>query len=98
MAAQIRKENGIVDPNTESADVTINVSAEKGAALSRYVDAKNRYIQARKILENVELTLGQERLRTAARVLPPVKIWERAEAPAHPSTRGFFGLFDGWRR
>lgn len=49
-----------------------------------YVDAKNKYIQARKVMENAELTLASERMKiniqqTAA------KIWEKAEPAMYPS-------------
>jgi hypothetical protein len=59
------------------------------------VDAKNRYLQARKILENDELALAQERMKAA--VAPNrggVKIWEKAEAPDRPSSINLRTLFD----
>jgi len=56
---------------------------QKGKLLE-YVDAKNKYILARKVVENAELTLASERMKiniqqTAA------KIWEKAEPAMYPA-------------
>ncbi len=62
--------------------------------LQDYIDAKNKYIQARRILESVELTLTTERMK---KELPGenAKIWEKAEKsdfPAKPNVPAYMGL------
>lgn len=52
--------------------------------ISQYIDAKNRYIQARKILESVEMTMTAERMKQN---VPGdvAKIWEKAVRPDFPA-------------
>ncbi len=49
-----------------------------------YIEAKNRYIQARKILESVEMTMTAERMKQG---VPGdvAKIWEKATRPDFPA-------------
>jgi len=49
-----------------------------------YVDSKNKYIQARKVMENAELTLASERMKINI-VQNSAKIWQKAEPSPYPS-------------
>jgi capsular exopolysaccharide synthesis family protein len=73
--------------------------AEKGAIdektdIAEYVDAKSDYIQAKRILENAELTLKTERMKQ--QMVPKVAvIWEKAEpaiGPAKPNVPAYMAL------
>ena len=62
--------------------------------IAAYMEAKNTYIQARRIRENAELTLKAERMKT---IMTPnvVSIWEPAEAayaPAKPNVPAYMAL------
>jgi capsular exopolysaccharide synthesis family protein len=48
-----------------------------------YIDAKNKYIQARKVMENAELTLASERMKINIQQ-NPAKILEKAEPSMYP--------------
>jgi capsular exopolysaccharide synthesis family protein len=49
-----------------------------------YIDAKNKYIQARKVMENAELTLASERMKINIQQ-NPAKILEKAEPSIYPA-------------
>lgn len=49
-----------------------------------YIDAKNKYIQARKVMENAELTLASERMKINIQQ-NPAKILEKAEPSMYPA-------------
>jgi capsular exopolysaccharide synthesis family protein len=49
-----------------------------------YVDAKNKYIQARKVMESAELTLASERMKINI-VQNSAKIWQKAEESRYPA-------------
>ena len=62
--------------------------------IAAYMEAKNVYIQSRRIMENAELTLKAERMKT---IMTPnvVSIWEPAEAayaPAKPNVPAYMAL------
>jgi uncharacterized protein involved in exopolysaccharide biosynthesis len=89
-AAVLRLTGGIADPDPDSASSVLQTPPDKELA-SRYVEAKKRYLQARRILEAIETVLVRER---AVRDQQSVKIWERAEAPSHRSSTGLRRLLD----
>ena len=49
-----------------------------------YIDAKNKYIQSRKVMENAELTLASERMKINIQQ-NPAKILEKAEPSMYPA-------------
>ncbi len=59
-----------------------------------YIDAKNRYLQERRILESSEVNLKAERMKRGLD-LEPAKIWEKAEVslnPARPDVLTFMSI------
>ncbi|MEA3213016.1 MAG: polysaccharide biosynthesis transport protein [Chthoniobacter sp.] len=67
---------------------------EQKTNMLEYVDAKNKYIQARKVMENAELTLTAERMKINIQANPG-KIWEKAEpagAPARPKVPAYMAV------
>jgi uncharacterized protein involved in exopolysaccharide biosynthesis len=80
-------------------EITAQLQAAKSNAteptkLKRYIEAKTRYIQARKVFEAAE----KFRDKQVQHNLPgldfePAKIWERAEAPRRPSWPTFRQLW-----
>jgi succinoglycan biosynthesis transport protein ExoP len=59
-----------------------------------YVDAKNKYIQSRKVMENAELTMASERMKISI-VQSTAKILEKAEpslAPAKPRVGAYMAV------
>ncbi len=62
--------------------------------ITDYIEAKNKYVQARKILESVEMTMTAERMKQG---VPgdTAKIWEKAERsdyPAKPNVPAYMAL------
>lgn len=60
---------------------SFNRNKVKGA---EYIEAKNRYVQAKKILEAAEQRLATERMQTQITFVP-AKLWETAEEALTPS-------------
>jgi capsular exopolysaccharide synthesis family protein len=77
------------DLDTSEAD-----QLKESADMEAYVTAKSDYIQARRILDNAELTLKTKRIETG--INPDVaKIWERAEpsfSAARPNVPAYMAL------
>jgi capsular exopolysaccharide synthesis family protein len=62
-----------------------NAAAIKSKNLSGpYIDAKTKYLEAKRILEAAEMHLSTARMEKGIDI-DPVKIWERAEVPLGPS-------------
>jgi len=62
--------------------------------IAEYIESKNKYIQARRILENVEMTMTAERVKRGVDA-EPARIWEKAEKsdfPAKPNVPAYMGL------
>lgn len=67
---------------------------EEKTKVTDYIDAKNKYIQARKILENIEMTLTAERMKRQVES-DTAHIWEKAEKsdfPAKPNVPMYMAL------
>ncbi|MCE9611060.1 MAG: polysaccharide biosynthesis tyrosine autokinase [Chthoniobacter sp.] len=90
-------------------DATARVEVAKQAQVAEktrikdYIDAKNRYLQERRILETSEINLKAERMKRGIE-MDPARIWEKAEpsvAPAKPNVPMYMlaaaalGLFVG---
>jgi len=91
-AAELRAIGGIADPDPESPNSVLGTSPDK-EAVSRYLEAKGRYLQSRRFLEAAELTLSEQRMRlSAADGRESVKIWEHAEPATYSSSAGLRGL------
>lgn len=70
------------------------VQIEAKTKLADYIDAKNKYIQAKRILENVDMTMTAEKVKRGVNT-DPAKIWEKAERseyPARPYVPGYMAL------
>ena len=66
---------------------------EEQTSMKDYIDAKNRYLQEKRILESAEINLKAERMKTTIEQ-EPAKIWEKAEvslSPARPYVPGYMG-------
>jgi capsular exopolysaccharide synthesis family protein len=62
--------------------------------IAEYIEAKNKYIQARRILESAELTITTERMKIGIEA-PTARIWEKAEKsdyPAKPNVPAYMAL------
>ncbi len=91
--SHIRDQEKIVDPNPErvgeSRDVpgpiTVDPNADTKAnqGIYAYLEAKNRYLQARRILEAAQVRLSTDLLDKGIDH-EMAKIWERAEPPTQP--------------
>ncbi len=79
-AANLRNQEGILDPDPESYAAPISAPKGKNSA-SAYMDAKSRYLQQRKYLETGQRNLQAERMFQPP---SPVKILEKAEPPSQP--------------
>src|SRR5581483_3158253 len=51
---------------------------------AEYIEAKNKYIQAKKILEAAELNLNTQTMQSRISI-QPAKLWEKAEPAIYPS-------------
>ncbi len=49
-----------------------------------YIDAKNKYIQAKRVLESAELNLNSQSMQSRISI-QPAKLWERAEPALYPA-------------
>jgi capsular exopolysaccharide synthesis family protein len=82
----------------ESLEKDLKVSEEEQSKeqtdMNEYIDAKSAYIQARRILENAELTLKTKKIETG--IIPEVvRIWEKAEpsfSAARPNVPAYMAL------
>ena len=95
--AKIREQVGVIDPNPNSYDSVVSsikekesgVSFEEKARIGNYIDAKTRYLQAKRIYEAAQTKYSTELLERGID-FDPAKIWEKAE-PALAPTR--FSLY-----
>ena len=71
-------------PNDLSPTQTAEAIAAK-AKMTEYVEAKQRAIRARKVLETMELSITGQ--REAALLQPRAKIWEKAQRAEQPENR-----------
>lgn len=71
-----------------------NEIQQKGK-LGEYIDAKNRYIMARKLMETAQQTVSAERVKMVVGQDQVAKIWEKAEPslfPARPNVPAYMAL------
>ena len=76
------------------AEVSRKANIDEQTKMKEYIDAKNRYIQERRILESSEVNLKAERMKRGID-LEPAKIWEKAEVslnPARPNVPTFMSI------
>jgi len=66
-----------------AAESQTNQITEK-TKIAEYIEAKNKYIQARRILESVEMTMTAERVKRGVDT-ETARIWEKAERPDFPA-------------
>ncbi len=85
------------------AETTAKLVIEEKTKMKDYIEAKNRYIQERRILETSEVNLKAERMKRGIE-MDPARIWEKAEptlGPAKPNVPVYMvaaaalGLFMG---
>lgn len=75
---EVRERDQVIDPDQEQRG-----SAVTGQETKAYVEMKEKYMQAKRILENAEIALGKARLELKLDS-QPVRILERAVPPAKP--------------
>ena len=76
---------------TASAETSSKAQIDEKTKMKEYIDAKNRYIQERRILETSEINLKAERMKRGIE-MDPARIWEKAEVslgPAKPNVPFF---------
>ena len=76
---------------TARAEMSRKADIDEKTKMKEYIDAKNRYIQERKILESAEINLKAERMKRGIE-MDPAKVWEKAEpsiSPAKPNVPVF---------
>src|SRR5262249_23627556 len=82
-ANRVRLEKDRLSALEAQAKDTREQEAAEKAKMVEYIEAKNKYIQARKLLEAVELSYTQQKMNQS--VTPPTaKIWEPAEPAQGP--------------
>ena len=87
LASRYKMESKKLDDYRLIADDARKGQIEEQTSMKDYIDAKNRYIQERRILETAEVNLKAERMKKEIDV-EPAKIWEKAEvslSPARPN-------------
>ncbi len=80
-----------LDDYRVKADATRKGQIDEQTSMKEYIDAKNRYIQERRILESAEVNLKAEKMKSFIEQ-EPAKIWEKAEvslAPARPNVPAY---------
>jgi hypothetical protein len=102
VAMEIRARNGIADPDPEKESAVLSLpEAAAGSEtpvrpapiaaktkMTEYVDAKQRMIQARKVLESMEIAYAQVKIADVVEVRwPGARVWERAEKAEQPENR-----------
>ncbi len=83
-----------LDDTRARAEASRKASIDEKTKMKEYIDAKNRYIQERRILESADVNLKAERMKRGID-MDPAKIWEKAEvslAPAKPNVPTFMTL------
>jgi capsular exopolysaccharide synthesis family protein len=68
----------------DRAEASRKAQIEEKTKMKDYIDAKNKYIQARRILESAQVNLTAERMKRGIDV-DPAKIWEKAEVSLYPA-------------
>ena len=69
---------------TAKAEASSKAQIEEKTKMKEYIDAKNRYIQEKRILEQSEINLKAERMKRGIDQ-DPARIWEKAEVSLSPS-------------
>lgn len=83
-ATKLKIEQDRLDQLEAQLDRSKKEQISQKTKMVEYVDAKNKYIQARKVMENAELTLASERMKINI-VQNAAKIWEKAEPSMYPA-------------
>jgi capsular exopolysaccharide synthesis family protein len=82
-ANRLRLEKDKLSALETTAKDTRDQEQEEKAKMVEYLNAKNKYLQARRLLENVELSYATQKMNQS--VTPPTaKIWENAEPAQGP--------------
>ena len=94
LANRYAMESKKLDDYRVKADASKKETIDEQTMMKEYIDAKNRYIQERRILEGAEMNLKTERMKQN---VPgdPARIWEKAEvslSPARPNVPTFMTL------
>ena len=93
-ANKLRYEKDKLSVIEKRANDSRDAEIKEKTTIQEYIEAKNKYIQARKILENVEMTLTSERMKKEIQG-DTAKIWEKAEKsdfPAKPNVPVYMAL------
>ena len=72
-------------------DVSAKAQINEKTKMKDYIEAKNRYLQGKRILESAEVNLKAKQMEGVV-LQDPAKIWEKAEpslAPARPNVPGY---------
>jgi capsular exopolysaccharide synthesis family protein len=93
-AVRLRGEESKLESLEKDLKVSEDEQSKERTDMNEYIDAKNAYIQARRIQDTAELTLNTKRIET--QITPTVaKIWEKAEpsfAAARPNVPTYMAL------
>jgi capsular exopolysaccharide synthesis family protein len=90
-ANRLRLEKDKLSALQGEAKSSREIEADEKAKMAEYIDAKNKSIQARKILDTLELSYQQQKMLEAVKQ-PSARIWEKAEKsdyPAKPNVPGY---------
>jgi capsular exopolysaccharide synthesis family protein len=93
-ANRLRLEKDKLSSLQDKAKDARSMEIEEKGQMVEYINAKNKAIQARKILESVELSYIQQKMIEKG-PQQPAHIWERAEKsdyPAKPNVPAYMGL------
>ena len=94
LANRFAMESKKLDDTRVQAEAAKKEQIEEQTMMKEYIDAKNRYLQERRILEGAEVNLKAERMKKGID-MEPAKIWEKAEvslSPARPNVPTFMSL------
>jgi capsular exopolysaccharide synthesis family protein len=94
LANRLRFERDKLAVYEEKSATSKSNQIEAKTKVNEYVDAKNKYIQAKRILENMEMTMTAEKVKRGVEA-EPARIWEKAEKsdyPARPYVPGYMAL------
>ncbi|MGB8170841.1 MAG: polysaccharide biosynthesis tyrosine autokinase [Chthoniobacteraceae bacterium] len=83
-ATKLKIEQARLEDLEQRLSLSKKEDSDQKAKMLEYVGAKNVYIQARKVMENAELTLASERMKINIQQ-NPAKILEKAEPSMYPA-------------
>jgi len=93
-ANRLRLEKDKLSGLQEMSKASRTDDIKEKASLVEYVDAKNKYIQARKLYESVELSYVTQKMNNSVKG-DSAKIWEKAEKaeyPSEPNVPAYMGM------